>query len=208
MGRSIDSGISCAASFDEEEATDEGALAPTIVGPTHFAKQRIVMLYGVVDENLIANVVGNMLHLAHASPAPITLLISSHGGSVDELRSLYDVIKFLPVEVQTVGIGKICSAATLLLAAGAKGKRLVSASTRLMIHPVSTIGSGIEGNIFQMQHQLDEMKRTQHDIVEMYVRETGSSRDDIEGIMKLGYDYWFDARLAVKLGLADHIIGS
>lgn len=188
------------------EGGDE-SLSTTIVGPSHFEKRRMVMLYGVVDEHSVANAVVQLLDLAHQSPTPITLLISSHGGSVDELRSLYDVMKFIPVDVQTVGIGKICSAATLLLAAGTKGKRLISSSTRVMMHPVSIMGSGIEGNVFQVENQMEEMLRTQRTLVEMYVRETSASAESIENIMRLGYDHWMSARDAVELGLADRIIG-
>lgn len=190
---------------DADEHSDE--LSSTIVGPSSFEKQRMVMLYGVIDEHVVANVIATMLQLAHASHTPITMLISSHGGSVDELRSVYDVMKFLPVEVQTVGIGKICSAATLLLAAGSKGKRLISASTNVMIHSVSTMGAGLEGNIFQMQHGLNQMMRTQNDIVDMYVRETNTSRECVEEIMRLGHDHWMNAEQAVQFGLADKIIG-
>ena len=193
--------------LSDDENIDE-TLTTTIVGPSGFEKRRIVMLYGVVDEHTVANSIVQMLDLAHNSPAPITLFISSHGGSVDELRSLYDVMKFLPVEVQTVGVGKICSAATLLLAAGAKGKRLISASTRVMMHPVSIMGAGLEGNIFQVENQVDEMMRTHRMLTNMYVRETNASIDRIEEIMKLGHDYWMNAQQAVELGLADKIIGS
>lgn len=203
MGRSI------SAKNRKGTATNDGIedlLAATIVGPSHIDKQRMVMLYGTVDENMIGNVIANMIHLSHVSPKPITLIISTYGGSVDELYSLYDVMKFIPCEVQTVGIGKVQSAGCHLLAAGAKGKRLVSASTRLMLHPVQLYG-GFDGNIFQAQQHLAESQKTQDRIVATLVKETGTSLEKIEAIMKLGHDYYIGASEAIELGLADQIIG-
>ena len=203
MGRSI------SAKNRKGTATNDGIedlLAATIVGPSHIDKQRMVMLYGTVDENMIGNVIANMIHLSHVSPKPITLIISTYGGSVDELYSLYDVMKFIPCEVQTVGIGKVMSAGCHLLAAGAKGKRLVSASTRLMLHPVQMHG-GFEGNIFQMEQMVVENRKTQDRIVATLIKETGADPEKIDAIMKLGYDYYISAQQAVELGLADKVIG-
>lgn len=209
MGRAVDHRASRSAFAKNFQSNDDvDVLSSTIVGPPHFEKRRLVMLYSIVDEHSIANTIVQLLDLAHQSTAPITLLISSHGGSVDELRALYDVMKFVPVEIQTVGIGKICSAATLLLAAGAKGKRLISKSTRVMVHPVSIMGSGLEGNVFQVENQMDEMRRTQSMLVDMYVRETKKTREIIEGIMSLGHDHWMNADEAITFGLADKIIGA
>src|SRR5271166_4169287 len=98
---------------------------------------RMVFLHGEVSENAIAQVIAQMLHLAHVGNEPIHLILSTYGGSIDEMFSLYDTIKFLPCPVHTVALGKVMSAGVLLLAAGVKGKRMIGASARVMIHPVS-----------------------------------------------------------------------
>jgi ATP-dependent Clp protease protease subunit len=185
----------------------EQMLESTLVGPSHSDKQRMVFLYGSVTEGLVGNVIAQLLHLAHTEPKPITLVISTYGGSVDELFSLYDVIKFLPVEVQTVGLGKVQSAGCHILAAGSKGKRLITASTRVMLHPVSISGGGVDGNIFQIESQVAEFRAVQNKMVDALIKETGAPRERILEIMQCGHDFYLSASEAVQLGLADKVIG-
>jgi ATP-dependent Clp endopeptidase proteolytic subunit ClpP len=97
---------------------------------------RIIFLHGEVTEGMIANVIAQMLHLATVNTKPIYLVVSTYGGAMHEMFSLYDCINFLPCPVHTVGLGKVMSAGVLLLAAGAKGKRLIGATASIMMHPM------------------------------------------------------------------------
>jgi len=166
---------------------------------------RIVFLSGDVNEHSISSVIAQLIGLANQNKSPIHLIVSTYGGSVDEMFSLYDTIKFLPCPVHTIALGKVMSAGVLLLSSGVKGKRLVGKNTRIMIHPIS---GGTIGNIFETINSTEEMKRLQDRMVEALTEETSMSQQKIEEIMKKGHDFFIDAKEAVKLGIVDKIIGS
>ena len=165
---------------------------------------RLVVLHGEVNEASISMVVAQMLHLASQNHKPIHLVISTYGGSVDEMFTLYDTIKFLPCPVHTVALGKVMSAGVLLLASGEKGKRMIGKSARIMMHPAS---AGAAGNIFEMMNDVKEYKRQQDQMVNAIVKESKCSRRQIEKIMNTGHDVYLLPEEAVKMGIVDKIIG-
>lgn len=165
---------------------------------------RLVVLHGDVNESSISLVVAQLLHLASINRNPIHLVISTYGGSVDEMFTLYDTIKFLPCPVHTIALGKVMSAGVLLLASGEKGSRMIGKSARIMIHPVS---GGVMGNVFEVINDTKEHKRMQDQMVDAIVKETKATRSEIEKIMKSGHDYYLLPEQAVKLGIVDKIIG-
>jgi ATP-dependent Clp protease protease subunit len=181
-----------------------GGFADMIVGPSVADAQRMVFLYGDVSEQSVANAVAQVLHLSYTSSSPITLVISTYGGSVDELFALYDVMKFVPCPVFTVGLGKVMSAGVPVLAAGVKGKRLIGATSRIMIHPISGESQGNIFNIVNAAKQYEVIQKTMSDLI---VKETKLTTAKIEQIMTLGHDHYLTATEAVKLGIADIIIG-
>lgn len=167
---------------------------------------RMVFLHGEVSEDSIAQVIYQMLSLAAADPrAAITLVLSTYGGSIDEMFSLYDTIKFLPCPVHTVALGKVMSAGVLLLASGAKGKRLVGASARIMIH---AIHGGMQGNVFEMMNETKEAQRLQELMVVRLMKETKMTRSYLEKVMNPMLDYFLTPQDAVKQGIVDKIIGT
>lgn len=165
---------------------------------------RLVVLHGDVNESSISMVVAQLLHLASINHKPISLVISTYGGSVDEMFTLYDTIKFLPCPVHTIALGKVMSAGVLLLASGAKGKRMIGKNARIMIHPVS---GGVMGNVFEVINDTNEHKRLQDQMVNAIVKETKASKSEIEKIMKSGHDFYLLPEQAVKMGIVDKIIG-
>lgn len=165
---------------------------------------RLVYLTGDVSEVSIAIVQQRILQLAAQSRDPIHLVVSTYGGAVHEMFSLYDVMKFVPCPIHTVALGKVMSAGSLILAAGTKGKRLCGASTRIMIHSLS---SGIMGNLFEMINEVDEVKKLQDMYVERMVLETKMSEKQIRGMLSSKLDCILSAEQAVKMGLVDKIIG-
>ena len=176
-----------------------------LVSPHQPDGSRIVFLHGEVSEHVIANVIAQVLHLANVSQAPIYLVVSTYGGSIDEMFSLYDTIRFLPCPVHTVALGKVMSAGVLLLASGVKGKRLIGASARIMIHPLS---GGAFGNVFEIENQAKEARRLQELMVNALVKETKMTRAQvIEKVMNPMLDYYVTPDDAVKLGIVDRIIG-
>lgn len=179
-------------------------LAQLLSGGTD--NSRMVFLHGEVSEGAVAQVIAQMLHLASVSLKPIYLVVSTYGGSIDEMFSLYDAINFLPCPVHTVGLGKVMSAGVVLLAAGVKGKRLIGSTSRIMMHPIS---SGMFGNVFELENQTKEARRLQALMVDVLSKETKMSRRKLEGIiMKPMLDYYVTPQEAVELGIADKVIGA
>jgi ATP-dependent Clp protease protease subunit len=166
---------------------------------------RMVFLHSDVTENVVANVIAQLLHLANLSRAPIHLVISTYGGSIDEMFSLYDTIKFLPCPIHTVALGKVMSAGVLLLASGVKGKRLIGSSARIMMHPVS---GGAQGNVFELENSVKEAKRLQELMATTLVKETKMTRAQIEKVMNPMLDYYVTPKDAVGYGIVDKIIGA
>ena len=165
---------------------------------------RVVILHCDVNEQSISSVMSQMLYLSSLNHKPIHLLISTYGGSVDEMFLLYDTIKFLPCPVHTIALGKVMSAGVLLLAAGEKGKRMIGQSARIMMHPIS---GGSMGNIFEIINDVEESKRLQEQMTDAICRETKLSKESIEKIMKSGHDVYLSPKEAVEMGIVDKIIG-
>ena len=165
--------------------------------------ERIVYLAGEVNEQSIAHVTATIIALANQDKtSPIKLIVSTYGGSVDEMFSLYDVMKYVPCPVHTIAIGKVMSAGVLLVAAGSKGNRLIGKSTRIMVHPIS---AGMEGTVFTMENEMAETRRMQALMEELMLAETKMSKAQLQAIMKKGHDTYITAKEAVKLGIVDAI---
>jgi len=165
---------------------------------------RTVILHSDVNEHTISNVIVQLLNLANANQKPIYLVISTYGGSVDEMFSLYDTIKFLPCPVHTVALGKVMSAGVLLLASGEKGKRVIGRSARIMIHPISGVA---HGNVFEVINESNEIKRLQELMINALEKETKMNSQQIQDIMKSGHDYYLTPEQAIKFGIVDKIAG-
>ena len=165
---------------------------------------RLVVLHGEVNEHSISNVIVQLLQLANQNHKPIYLVISTYGGSVDEMFSLYDTIKFLPCPIHTIALGKVMSAGVLLLAAGVKGKRMIGRSARIMIHPIS---GGVLGNVFEAMNEMKEFERLQDLMVTALMSETTLKKEEVDELMKAGYDFFLTPEQAVKMGIVDKIIG-
>lgn len=164
---------------------------------------RIVVLHGEVNEHSISSVIVQLLQLANQNNKPIHLVISTYGGSVDEMFSLYDTIKFLPCPVHTIALGKVMSAGVLLLASGVKGKRMIGKSARIMIHPIS---GGLFGNVFEALNEVKEHQRLQELMVSALLKETKMTKKQIEKIMRAGHDYFLTPEEALKMGIVDKVV--
>jgi len=166
-------------------------------------KERIVLLAGEVNEESIANVTHQLFaHCQASNTIPITLVINTYGGSVDEMFALYDTIKYINCPIHTVGLGKIMSAGVLLLAAGTKGKRIIGNHARVMIHPISTFTSG---TVFAAINELEEVKRMQELMSTSLVLESKMTKKQLNKMFKQNLDIYMDANKAVELGIADII---
>lgn len=197
------------------EATE--TVAPEAAGPAQMMQvdlsdlmstpeetPRVIFFTGEVSEDSIMAVTAQLIMLASKDPTePIVLVISTYGGSVHEMFQLYDVMKWLPCPVHTVGLGKIMSAGVLLMASGEKGCRLIGEHSRVMIHPMM---GGSFGNVFEMENSLKEMSGMQKVMEECLARESGKSVKEIKDMMEVRKDTYLSAQEAIDYGLADSMI--
>ena len=126
---------------------------------------RTMALFGDVDEEKSLDLIVGLLTLTEFTGKeppydPIKFYISTYGGSADEMFSIYDMMSILKAqcEIQTVGLGKVMSAGTLLLAAGTKGKRQIGRHCRVMIHAVA---AGSVGELHNMENEMKSIKHIQ-----------------------------------------------
>lgn len=166
---------------------------------------RVLYLTGEVTEESIATTISEIVMCVNNNKTdPITLIISTEGGSVDDMFALYDIMKFVPCPVYTVGLGKVMSAGVLLLASGHKGGRMIGKHACVMVHPIS---HEISGDIFQMTNELKESQRSQKMLEDALLAETKMTSKQIEMIMRAGQDTFLTPDEALKMGIVDKIIG-
>ena len=164
-------------------------------------KDRIVFLGDDVNEHTANLIVAQLLFLDNESDKDICLYINSPGGSVYDALAIYDTMRFLKSDVQTVGIGVQASAAAFLLSSGAKGKRYLLPHATVMIHQPS---SGTRGKVTDQEIDLKEALRVKQLLESIMSKNTGQKLEKIHRDMER--DFWMTADEAVKYGVADKVI--
>ncbi|MFE0381763.1 ATP-dependent Clp protease proteolytic subunit [Streptomyces inhibens] len=163
--------------------------------------ERIVFLGTPIDDASANDVMAQFVHLEHAAPEQdISLYINSPGGSFTAMTAIYDTMRFVSCDVETVCLGQAASAAAVLLAAGTPGKRLALPRARILIHQPS-LSEPVQGQATDLQIQADEMLRTRDMLEEMLARHTGQPRARIAADIER--DKIFDAPAALEYGLID-----
>ncbi len=166
--------------------------------------ERIIFLGTEIDDGVANVVMAQLLHLEFASPdLEIGLYINSPGGSYSALTAIYDTMQYVQPDVATTCIGQASSAAAVLLAAGAPGKRSVLPHAKVLLHQPS---SQAQGTLPDLAVQAKEVARVRSEMEEILSRHTGHPvqkiRADTDRDLTLG------AQEAVDYGLADQIIVS
>jgi ATP-dependent Clp protease protease subunit len=165
-------------------------------------KDRIVFLGEDVNQHTANLVVAQMLFLEAEDPKKdIIFYIDSPGGSVYHGLAIYDTMKYVKCDVQTVGIGIQASMGAFLLSSGTKGKRLILPHSKVMIHQPS---HATQGKISDMEIDLKESISLKKLLNEILAKNTGQKLSKIE--VDVDRDYWMTAEEAVKYGLADKVI--
>ncbi|TPQ18483.1 ATP-dependent Clp protease proteolytic subunit [Streptomyces sporangiiformans] len=169
-------------------------------------EERIVFLGTPIDNTSANDVMAQFIHLEHQSPdRDISLYINSPGGSFSAMTAIYDTMRYITCEVETVCLGQAASAAAVLLAAGAPGKRSALPDARMLIHQPS-LSEPVQGQASDLAIQAEEMMRTRRLLEEMLARHTGRSQERISADIER--DKILDAPAAVEYGLVDQIIPS
>ncbi len=163
---------------------------------------RIVYLGTEIDDDVANVIVAQLLYLeSDDADREIGLYINSPGGSMSAMTAIYDTMQFVRAPVATTCVGQAASAAAVLLASGAPGKRFLLPHTRVVLHQPSTGG---QGTISDLALQAQEILRTRAEMEQVLSAHTGQSLEQLR--VDTDRDKIFTAQQAVDYGLADHII--
>jgi ATP-dependent Clp protease protease subunit len=182
------------------EQTPRGERLVDLFSRLHSA--RIVFLGTAIEETSANIVIAQLLHLDAESPGKdIHLYLNSPGGDMTGLFAIHDTMQFLRSDVATVCVGQACSAAAVLLAAGAKGKRFVLPNARVLIHQPH---GGAQGQSSDLELAVAEMVEMRRRMVQILVEATGQSPERIAA--DIDRDYILRGDDVVAYGLADEVI--
>lgn len=162
------------------------------------------MLGTPINDDVANIVIAQMLFLEADNPdKDIQLYINSPGGSVTAGLGIYDIMQFVKCDVATTCIGLAASMGSLLLAAGAKGKRYCLPHARVMIHQPHIMG-GLSGQASDIEIHAREMINTKKRLTEIYAAHTGRDFDFLSNSMDR--DYFMSAEESKDFGLVDHVV--
>lgn len=165
-------------------------------------KERIIFLTGPVHDDISTLVCAQLLFLESENPEKdISFYINSPGGVVTAAMAMYDTMQYIKPDVSTVCIGQAASAGSLLLTAGAPGKRYILPNARVMVHQPSGGAQGMASDIEIQAQEILKLRRTLNDI---YVEHTGQKLSEIERVMDR--DTFMSAKEAHEFGLVDHVV--
>ena len=166
-------------------------------------EERIIFLGTQVDDASANDIMAQLLVLEGLDPdRDITMYINSPGGSFTALMAIYDTMQYVRPDVQTVCLGQAASAAAILLAAGAKGKRLMLPNARVLIHQPA-IDQGF-GKATEIEIQAREMLRMREWLENTLAKHTGQ---DVEKIRRdIEVDTFLTAQEAKEYGIVDEVL--
>jgi ATP-dependent Clp protease protease subunit len=167
-------------------------------------KDRIIVLSDTINDTTASIIIAQMLFLEASDPdQDIHFYINSPGGSVTSGFAIYDTMQHIRPDVSTICIGMAASAASLLLVAGAKGKRFALPNSEILIHQPWTEG-GMKRQATDIKIHADWMLRTKLRLNKIYSELTGQSLEKIDTDMER--DYYMTAEEAKEYGLIDAIM--
>ena len=167
-------------------------------------KDRIVFIDGEINDQMADLVVAQILFLESENPEKdISIYINAPGGAVTAGLAIYDTMKYVKCDIQTICMGQAASMAAILLAGGTKGKRYALPSSRVMIHQPR---GGVEGQESDISILAKEIIRLKKLSIEYLANDTGKTTDKIaEDIER---DFFMSAQEAADYGVIDHVMPS
>ncbi|MFY0408914.1 ATP-dependent Clp protease proteolytic subunit [Solicola sp. PLA-1-18] len=166
-------------------------------------EDRIIFLGTPISDEVANAVMAQLLCLQSMDPdRDISIYINSPGGSFTALTAIYDTMRYLKPDVQTVCLGQAASAAAVLLAAGSPGKRLALPNSRILIHQPYTEGTG--GQISDLEIQANEILRMRGLLEKMIADASGKSPEEVSRDVER--DKILTAEQAVEYGLVDQVL--
>ena len=165
-------------------------------------KERIIFLGTPIYDEVANLVVAELLHLESEDPdKDIAIYVNSPGGSVYAGLTVYDTMQFVKPDVQTICVGTALSMGALLLAGGAKGKRMALPNAKILLHQVS---GGFEGQATDIEIQAREVISVKRRLEEIIALHTGQPLEKVSKDMER--DYFLSAEEAKEYGIIDQVI--
>ncbi|AEX42461.1 ATP-dependent Clp protease proteolytic subunit [Corynebacterium diphtheriae bv. mitis] len=165
-------------------------------------EERIIFLGTQVDDTSANDIMAQLLVLEGLDPdRDITMYINSPGGSFTSLMAIYDTMQYVRPDVRTVCLGQAASAAAVLLAAGAPGKRACLPNSRVLIHQPAT--QGTQGQVSDLEIQAKEIERMRTLMEQTLARHTGRSAEQVR--IDTDRDKILTAEEAVEYGIVDQV---
>ena len=196
-----------------ESKTSMNNLVPMVVETTNrgersydifsrLLKERIIFLTGGVDDGVASLICAQLLFLeSENSTKDIAFYINSPGGVVTSGLAIYDTMKYIKPEVSTVCIGQAASMGSLLLCAGAKGKRYALPNARVMVHQPS---GGAQGQATDIEIQAKEILKVRERLNQIYVEHTNQTLKTIEKALER--DSYMSPQEAKAFGIIDEVV--
>ncbi len=188
-------------------------LIPTVIEKTGYGeraydiysrllKDRIIFIGAPIDDGVANAVIAQLLFLeSQSSKEDIKIYINSPGGVVTSALAIYDTMQYVKPDVQTICVGLAASAASVLLASGAKGKRMILPNGEVMIHQVM---GGAQGQATDIDIHAKHILKTKNRLNKILAKHTGQKIQKIEE--DSDRDYFMSAEEAKKYGVVDKII--
>lgn len=188
-------------------------LIPTVIEKTNYGeraydiysrllKDRVIFLGTAIDDGVANSIIAQLLFLDQQNPKEdIKMYINSPGGVVSSALAIYDTMQYVHADVQTICVGMAASAASLLLAAGKKGKRFVLPNAEVMIHQVM---GGAQGQASDVDIHARHILKTKEALNKIFAKHTGQKISKVE--KDTDRDYFMAAQEAVDYGIVDKVI--
>lgn len=182
------------------EKTGNGERAYDIF--SRLLKDRIIFIDGEINDMSADLIVAQILFLESENPdKDISIYINSPGGSVTAGLAIYDTMKYVKCDIQTICMGQAASMAAILLAGGTKGKRYALPSSRVMIHQPR---GGVEGQESDISILAKEIIRLKKLSIEYLAKDTGKTVEEVANDIER--DFFMSAQDALSYGVIDHVM--
>lgn len=167
-------------------------------------KERIVCLFGGIDDHSASLCIAQLLYLqSESGKKPIHMYINSPGGHITSGLAIYDTMQYVIPPIATWCVGQACSMGSLLLSAGQNGMRYSLPNSRIMVHQPS---GGFSGTATDFSIHAAEILRMKKNINAIYSKHTGLQENQVEEMLER--DKFLSPQESVSLGLIDHVLAS
>ncbi|MCK4798707.1 MAG: ATP-dependent Clp protease proteolytic subunit [Spirochaetes bacterium] len=171
-----------------------------------FVEQRKIIISGAINQKIAEKII-KLLFLLDGidSEKPIVIIINSPGGDVFSGFAIFDIMRAIHAPVITLCAGFAASMGSIIMLGAKKGKRFATKNSKILIHQ-PLIAGVFEGRATDIEIQAEEIQETKERIINLYVKETGQSRDKVA--KDIDADYWMTAEKAIEYGLIDKVVES